>query len=983
MSGPDGSRHELERELAHARERIARLEAAEVDRRRVEAALRLNESRLQALLTLNRMTAAPVKELTDFALEEGVRLTGSAIGYLAFMSEDETVLTMHAWSKTAMEQCAIIDRPIVYPLETTGLWGEAVRQRRPVITNDYAAAGPQKKGCPEGHVPMIRHMNIPVFDDGRIVAVAGVGNKEEDYDGSDVRQLTLLMEGMWRLLRRRQVEDELEDLARRRIATSEEKFRTLYDTSRDAIMVLDPARGFVSGNPAAIELFGCRDEAQFTSCTPPDLSPEIQPDGTPSLEKAREMIETALETGSHFFEWQHRRIDGTDFPATVLLTRTVLDGETWLSATVRDITVQKDTERKLRAAKEAAESASRAKSDFLANMSHEIRTPMNAVIGMTELLMDTRPTTEQREYLEMVRDSAEALLTLIDDILDLSRIEAGMLTLDPAPFDIREVLGDTMRLLAVRAHAKGLELAFEVHPDVPERVVGDRGRLRQIVVNLVGNGIKFTEEGEVLLCVDLHGTVAKDLALHFAVSDTGIGVPEDRQAAIFGAFEQADPSSTRRFGGTGLGLSISSRLVDLMGGRIWLTSEVGGGSTFHWTAVFGTAKAGDRPVRPDVVRDLRVLVVDDNATNRRILVEMFTAWSMRPASVAGAIEAMERLRETFRAGEPFEIVLTDANMPEMDGFDLAERIRNDPELSSTVLMMLTSGSRPDDIARCAELGVVRYLKKPIKRSELFDAILVAMGIGEPYAEPEAAVVAGEPARRLRILLAEDSVINQRLAVAILEQHGHSVVVAGHGREALTEIERQEFDVVLMDVQMPEMDGIEATRRIREREELSGGRVPIVAITAHALTGDRERCLEAGMDGYIAKPIRADELFRTIESVTGLAVGLDWEGALAALGGNRKLLDIVSRAALEEAPRLIGELRRSIAEGDAPGLRLAAHSLKGGFRYFGEGDAIGLAWRLEQMGESGDLAGAEDVFSSLEAATGKILPVLEAYLRGRG
>jgi CheY-like chemotaxis protein len=419
-----------------------------------------------------------------------------------------------------------------------------------------------------------------------------------------------------------------------------------------------------------------------------------------------------------------------------------------------------------------------------------------------------------------------------------------------------------------------------------------------------------------------------------------------------------------------------------MGGRIRLESEVGLGSTFEWTSVFGPAPTVPVAPRPEALRDLRVLVVDDNATNRRILLDMLANWSLRPRAAAGVEEAVGMLRSAFREGRPFEVVLTDANMPDLDGFDLAERVRDDPELASTVLMMLTSGSRPEDLTRCEELGVVRHMTKPVKQSELLDAIVAAIGAdsGErPREDPDGRA---RPTRPLRILLAEDSEINRRLAVALLEQPGHTVVSAKNGREALDALETESFDVVLMDVQMPEMDGLEVTRRIREREGSTGGHVPIVALTAHALKGDRERCLKAGMDGYVAKPIRPEELFLTIESVTGDAAGVHWEEALEALGGNRKLLDIISRAALEESPRLLQDLRNSIAAGDAAALRIAAHSLRGGFRYFGQSQATDLAARLERMGETGNLEEAGELLDRLESATARMLPVLSSYLRGR-
>ncbi|MHC4470767.1 MAG: response regulator [Planctomycetota bacterium] len=794
--------------------------------------------------------------------------------------------------------------------------------------------------------------------------------------------------------------EELE-LARRRIAeleaegidllrTSEMKFRTLYDSSRDAIMVVIPEEGFLSGNPAAIELFKCEDEREFTSCHPADLSPELQPDGIPSTEKAQQMMAIAMEAGSHFFEWTHKRIDGTEFPATVLLTRMELEGKKHLQATVRDITRQKDAEEALRAAKEAAETASRAKSDFLANMSHEIRTPMNAITGVTELLLDTDPTTQQREYLTMVRESADSLLTLIDDILDLSKIEAGKLYLYPGPFGLRESLGDTMRLLALRAHAKDLELALRIDPEVPERLVGDVGRLRQIVLNLVGNGIKFTELGEVVLAVDVNSRSNDEVVLHLAVTDTGIGIPDEKRSDVFDVFEQVDPSTTRRHGGSGLGLAICARLAELMDGRIWMESEVGRGSTFHCTARFGLASGeADARVVPEIVRDMPVLVVDDNATNRLILEEVLRSWTMRPALAEGARDALDSLRRAHRAGQPYELVLPDVHMPEMDGFGLAQRIQEDAELGSTVIMMLTSGGRPDDVARCEELGVAAYLKKPVKQAELFDAILAALGIEALEVEARATAAAESPERLppLKILLAEDSVINQKLASALLEREGHTVAVAEDGLKALAALESAEFDLVLMDVQMPRMDGLEATRAIREREHETGGRLPIIAITAHALKGDRERCLKAGMDGYVSKPIHARKLFETIGSVlnVGEAAGraqaeVDWSFALDALGGDRDLLKTVVECALTESSRLMTEIREAVDRGDGDGLHLAAHTLVGTLRYFGDGGAVEHARRLERMGKEDEMEGAAEIRSSLEEEMKRVVPALRGYLR---
>ncbi|HIQ21920.1 MAG TPA: PAS domain S-box protein, partial [Planctomycetes bacterium] len=478
----------------------------------------------------------------------------------------------------------------------------------------------------------------------------------------------------------------------RALRTSEMRYRTLYDSSRDAIMVLTPHEGFLSGNPATIALFGCRDEAEFTACTPADLSPEFQPDGRRSAEKAQEMMALAMQRGSHFFEWKHKRIDGSEFFATVLLTRMELEGKPYLQATVRDVTDQKRAAEELRAAKESAEAANRAKSEFLARMSHEIRTPMNAVIGLTELLLDTRLSATQREYLNLVRDSAESLMTVIEDILDFSRIEAGKLELRSVTFDPRETFGDTLKTLGIRAHAQRLELACRFAPEVPKRLVGDPDRLRQVIVNLVGNAIKFTEQGEVVLDVAVAERTDHDVTLRFSVCDTGIGIPREKQATIFDAFEQVDGSRTRRYGGSGLGLAICQRLVAAMGGRIWLESEPGCGTTFYFTARLGVPVHGGTeertpPTIPPALSGLRVLVVDDNMTNRRILSEMVSRWSMKPNEASAVPEAVGELRRSAQAGRPYRLVLTDLHMPDEDGFALVEQMRRDEQLRDTAVIV--------------------------------------------------------------------------------------------------------------------------------------------------------------------------------------------------------------------------------------------------------------------------------------------------------
>jgi two-component system sensor histidine kinase/response regulator len=828
---------------------------------------------------------------------------------------------------------------------------------RHVIETGKVLEAVEEHHKPDGSKLYVQVLKTPVRDaDGRIVGTQGM---------------------FWDVTARKQTEEALRE--------SEQRLQSILDNARAVIYVKGVDGRYVLVNRLFESLFHVR-RGEVVGKSDLDLFP------TEMAESFRSNDRRVLAAGAPLqFEEVAPHDDG---PHTYISTKFLLYDVNGvphaLCGISTDITERKRAEVELKTAKEAAEAASQAKSVFLANMSHEIRTPMNGIIGMTELVLDTPLSPDQREYLKLVKESADSLLNVINDILDFSKVEAGKLDLEQIPFALRDNLGDAMKSLAFRAHTKGLELACHVATDVPDYVSGDPSRLRQVLNNLVGNAIKFTDQGEVVVDVQVDEQADGQVVLHFCIADTGIGVPLEKQALIFEAFEQADSSTTRRFGGTGLGLAISRKLIQMMGGRVWLESEPGHGSRFHFTARLSRAS-------PPTVRtlaegasliDLPVLVVDDNATNRRILDEMLRNWRMCPTSVDGGPAAVAEMQRAAAAGKPFSLVLLDANMPQMDGFQLAAEINRQSQLAGVTIMMLTSGDRPDDVRRCRQLGIASYLMKPIKQSELLEAIMLSLG---RHVAPEA--VAAEvpppaaPGRHLKVLLAEDSVVNQKLAVYLLEKWGHHVTVANNGHEAVARVQAEPFDLVLMDVQMPEMDGLEATATIRQRETKSGTHVPIVAMTAHAMVGDRERCLESGMDDYLSKPIRARELLAAIEKVIAgqppsdgkhAESSIDWAAALDRLQGDRELLEELVGVIRQEAPRLLAEVRDAVDRGDAAALRLSAHTLKGSLGNFAAARAVEAARRLELMAKQGDLSDAQPALVALEHELSRFLPELEVW-----
>jgi len=806
----------------------------------------------------------------------------------------------------------------------------------------------------------------------------------------------------------------------------------LMDNTPDHIYFKDADSRFMMISAATARSFGFDDPSEVIGKTDFDFFTEEH--ARPAFESEQEIMRTGVPVVD--LEEKETRLDGREtWASTTKLPRTDREGHVIGTFGIsRDITTRKQAEKELREANAAlekamaravelaveADSANRAKSEFLANMSHEIRTPMNGVIGMIGLLLDTELDEDQRHYAETVSASGESLLALLNDILDFSKIEAGSVELELLDFDIRVLLDDFAAMPALRAHEKGLEFICAVAPDVPAYLQGDPGRLRQVLLNLAGNALKFTHEGEISVRAGLVAETDADVVVRFSVKDTGVGIAPEKQARMFEKFTQADASTTRRFGGTGLGLAISKRLVELMGGEIGVTSEEGRGSDFWFTVRLARQPESERALLPVAeISGAHILVVDDNETNREVLSAQLRAWGMRPEAAADGPSALLALAQARDAGDQFVAAILDMQMPDMDGADLARAIKADESLKHTRLVLMTSIGQRGDARQMEEIGFAAYVVKPARQSDLYDSLSTVLAT-TPIGSGTRHIVTRHAVREMRrgavrILLAEDNATNQQVALGILKKLGLRADAVGDGSEAITALETRPYDLVLMDVQMPKVDGLEATRRIRDPQSaVLHHRVPIIAMTAHAMQGDRDRCLEAGMDDYVTKPISPEALATALDRwlpreesaptshpAAARAAGVraatapvppapasagepevpvfDAAGMMERLMGDSDLARIVVDGFVEDAPRLIEALRSSLAASDAPGVILGAHTIRGASATVC-GEAVrAMAWEIEKAGTAGDLGAVEARLPQLESELDRLCVAMGAFI----